>query len=287
MAKNPSFAVIGHPIGHSMSPFIHNRLFALQGRDSLYGKWDIPPEELAVALPQLMQDLAGINVTIPHKQAVIPLLDGLRDRAELYRSVNTIAITPSGNFGYNTDAEGFLCALRAGGVPLKGRVALLGCGGVGRTFACEAALAGCSLVNAVRPEDLPAAEALRAFVLGLSPDTAYDIVTLDGLSQQAAPIDLLVNATPVGMYPQSDACPVDAAVLSRTSAVFDAVYNPRQTRLLAMAAAAGAKTVAGMPMLVWQAAAAHTIWYGASFRDSDIEQLVDDAQTEMERVFQA
>lgn len=286
MAQSPSFAVIGHPIGHSMSPFIHNRLFALQGKNSLYGKWDIPPEELAAALPQLTNDLGGINVTIPHKQAVIPLLTGLKGRAELYRSVNTIEITPAGNFGHNTDAEGFLCALRAGGAPLKGRVVLLGCGGVGRTFACEAALAGCSIVNAVRAEDVPAAESLRAFVHGLSPDTVYDIVTLDRLEQVPGDFDLMINATPVGMYPKTDATPVGAAVLSRTAAVFDAVYNPRQTRLLAMAAAAGAKTVAGMPMLVWQAAAAHTIWYGAAFRDSDIEQLVDDAQTEMERLFQ-
>ena len=111
-------------------------------------------------------------------------------------------------------------------------------------------------------------------------------MTLDRLEQLPGDFDLMINATPVGMYPKSDASPVGAAVLSRTAAVFDAVYNPRQTRLLAMAAAAGAKTVAGMPMLAWQAAAAHTIWYGAAFRDSDIEQLVDDAQTEMERLFQ-
>lgn len=286
MPHSPTFAVIGHPLGHSMSPFIHNRLFALQGRDSLYGKWDIPPEELSAALPQLMRELAGINVTIPYKQAVIPLLDGLKDRAEVYRSVNTIAVTPEGNFGYNTDAEGFLCALRAGGVLLEGRVVLLGCGGVGRTFACEAALAGCSLVNAVREADLPAAAELRAFVLQLRPDTSYEIITLDRLPELDGDIDLMVNATPVGMYPHADACPVEAGILARTAAVFDAVYNPRQTRLLAMAAAEGAKTVAGMPMLVWQAAAAHTIWYGAAFRNSDIEQLVDDAQSEMERLFQ-
>ena len=286
MIQPPSFIVIGHPLGHSMSPFIHNRLFALQGRDSLYGKQDIPPEELSAVLPQLMRELGGINVTIPYKQTVIPLLDGLKGRAELYRSVNTIAVTPQGNFGYNTDAEGFLCALKSGGVELKGRVALLGCGGVGRTFACEAALAGCAIVNAVRPSDLSAAEELRSYVQHLSPGTTYDICTLDDLARQPEDFNLLINATPVGMYPHMEASPVDSPVLARTAAVFDAVYNPRQTRLLAMASAAGAKTVAGMPMLVWQAVAAHTIWYGASFREQDIQQLVDDAQTEMERLFQ-
>ena len=156
MARIPSYFVIGHPLGHSMSPFIHSRLFALSGRPAAYEARDIPPEQLSAALREMLPQVQGLNVTIPHKQAVIPLLDRLEGRAKLYRSVNTIAVTESGAVGYNTDADGFLCALKAGGVSLAGRVALLGCGGVGRTFACEAALAGCRLINAVRPEDFEA-----------------------------------------------------------------------------------------------------------------------------------
>ena len=103
MSSNTPFCVIGHPLGHSMSPFIHDRLFALSGRTASYGAQDIPPETLSDELPRLLEHAAGVNVTIPHKQAVIPLLDGLYGRAELYRSVNTIAVTPEGRFGYNTD----------------------------------------------------------------------------------------------------------------------------------------------------------------------------------------
>ena len=162
-------------------------------------------------------------MTIPHKQAVIPYLDGLRGRAELYRSVNTIKTGPEGCLGYNTDADGFLLALRDGDITLKGRVLLLGCGGVGRTFACEAALSGCKIVNAVRESDLKQADELRAYVHTLSPKTDYDITTLDEIGGE---FDLLINATPVGMYPDCDAMPVKAPVLRNIAAVFDAVYNP-------------------------------------------------------------
>ena len=280
MSSTAAFCVIGHPLGHSMSPFIHDRLFALSGRAASYGAQDIPPEALADELPRLLEHAEGVNVTIPHKQAVIPLLDRLYGRAELYRSVNTIAVTPEGRLGYNTDADGFLHALQGGGVPLAGRVALLGCGGVGRTFACEAALAGCEIVNAVREADLAAGEALREYVLALKPGTSCTLTTLDRLE---GPFDLLINATPVGMYPHADAMPVEKAVLDRTAAVFDAVYNPGVTALLACAAACGAKTVGGMPMLVWQAAIAHRIWYKAEFSAGDMAALVADADAEMRR----
>ena len=280
------YLVIGHPLGHSMSPFIHRRLFSLQNRPAEYGARDIPPEELPAVLPEILKTAQGVNVTIPHKQAVIPYLDRLEGRAELYRSVNTIRMAGDGAVGFNTDADGFLHALEDGGVKLKGRVALLGCGGVGRTFACEAALAGCRIFNAVRPQDLHAAEELKAYVLRLAPGTVYEITTLDALADLAAPgVDLLINATPVGMYPLSDTSPVDGQVLRYTAAVFDAVYNPAKTRLLSMAEAEGAKTVAGMPMLVWQAAVAHQFWYGAEFRTADIRLLITDAQTEMERSY--
>lgn len=282
MKLSAPFYVIGHPLGHSMSPFIHTRLFASQGHAVRYAPRDIPPDQLSEELIALFREAGGLNVTIPYKQAVIPFLDGLRGRAELYRSVNTIDITEQGCFGYNTDAEGFLAALEGGGIPLKGRVALLGCGGVGRTFACEAALAGCTIVNAVREADLSQGRELEEYVRKLVPSVSYELTTLDKLEGE---LDLLINATPVGMYPHADAMPVDKTVLSRTAAVFDAVYNPGLTALLACAAANGAKTVGGMPMLVWQAAIAHRIWYKAEFTGDAMAALIQDAQEEMHRLF--
>lgn len=282
MESSAPFYVIGHPLGHSMSPFIHARLFAAQGREERYTSRDIPPETLDTALPALLKESGGINVTIPYKQAVIPFLDGLCGRAELYRSVNTIRIADTGVFGHNTDAEGFLAALEGGGVRLAGRVALLGCGGVGRTFACEAALAGCTVVNAVREADLPQGEELRRYVRRLVPVAEMELTTLDRLEGD---FDLLINATPVGMYPNAGVMPVEKAVLSRAAAVFDAVYNPGLTALLECARANGAKAIGGMPMLVWQAAIAHRIWYQAEFAPAVIAALIEEAQRETARLF--
>lgn len=276
------YSVIGHPIGHSMSPFIHQRLFAAQHADAVYFAKDIPPVALPAELPLLLQTSAGFNVTIPYKQAVIPFLDGLKGRAELYRSVNTVAVTAGGRYGYNTDADGFLRSLNSGGIQLRGRVALLGCGGVGRTFACEAALAGCSIVNAVREPGRAKAEELRRFVRKLAPAAAYEIVPLQDIHGD---FDLMVNATPVGMYPDSDRSPVPASALAHTAAVFDAVYNPGDTLFLRYAAANGARAVGGMPMLVWQAVKAHEIWYGAQFPAAAVTQLIDEAEREMKRRF--
>lgn len=281
------YALIGHPLGHSMSPFIHNRLFALQGLGdgkSAYTVKDIEPESLQKELPLLFDSVAGLNVTIPYKQAVIPYLDRLEGRGALYRSVNTIAVTSREKVGYNTDAEGFLCALKAAGVALQGRVLLLGCGGVGRTFACEAALAGCEIINAVRPSGMEKAEELKRYVGQLAPHISYTVTTLENLPLDR--LDLLINATPVGMYPKADAMPVSPTVLTRTAAVFDAIYNPRETKLLSAARAQGAAVIDGMPMLVWQAVLAHTLWYGATFQEEDICRLVEDARLEMEKRFQ-
>lgn len=280
------YGLIGHPLGHSLSPFIHRRLFALQGREGSYTLQDLEPSRLKEELPALLEQMAGLNVTIPYKQEVLPFLDTLDSRAALYRSVNTIAVTGNQGrpvyTGYNTDADGFRLSLAAAGIPLAGRVALLGCGGVSRTFACEAALAGCAVVDAVRDPLSPRALQLREDVERLVPGASFELVFMGGLSGD---FDLLINGTPVGMTPHPEGCPVGREVLSRTAAVFDAIYNPARTRLLQLAEAEGARTLGGMPMLVWQAVQAHTCWYGASFRQEDIEALCQEAEEELARRF--
>mgnify|MGYP000072387943 CR=1 FL=1 len=150
------FAVIGHPIGHTMSPFIHDRLFSLTGHKPEYSVLDVP--SLTQALPAL-RTLDGFNITIPHKQYIIGYLDGLDKKAGLYGSVNTVK-NGEQSIGYTTDPDGFLKALEAAGMPLRGRVVILGTGGVARTMAYEAAKAGCNLTIAVRPDDLPAVACL-------------------------------------------------------------------------------------------------------------------------------
>jgi len=274
------YQLIGHPLGHSLSPFIHERLFTLSGAEGRYTLKDLCPDSFEAEAATLLPTLAGGNVTIPYKQRIVPLLDRLEGKAALYRTVNTFKVTREETVGYNTDADGFLAALREAGVPLKGQAVLLGSGGAATVFACEAALAGCQ-VTLYRPFDIASAEALCERVNGLAGRTACRIE--DRFPEGS--VDLLLNATPVGMYPHTDACPVDTALVSRCAAVFDAIYNPRRTRLLEAAAASGAKAVGGMAMLVWQAAIAHTHWYGARFSSESIDELIALCYDELEAKF--
>lgn len=274
------FAVIGHPLGHTMSPFIHTELFKLNGIDAEYSIVDIDPSEFDIKIPELLSTLDGFNVTIPYKAAVIPFMNSIEGVAKEYVSVNTVR--SSDKTGRTTDPTGFVRALEAAGISLSGKVAILGAGGVCRVFAGEAARAGCDITFGVLESDIPAAEAIKAEVLKHHPEVNMSIVKITDLSGE---FDLLVNATPVGMYPRVDAMPVSAELLKHCKAVFDAVYNPEQTALLKAARAAGCKAQGGMPMLVWQAAAAQEIWLDVTFKQEDVENVIVSATAYMNEHF--
>ncbi len=252
------YAVIGHPIGHTMSPFIHKRLFELAGADADYTHLDIAPETLAEEYQNRLRHLDGFNITIPHKEAIIPLLDALDDKAKMYGSVNTVALRDGKATGYTTDPDGFIKALEAAGIDLDGRIMILGCGGVARTMAYEIALRG-------KPFEFAVSFGLIDQIIGT--------------------VDVLINATPVGMYPHIDEQPIHNCAIGRCGAVYDAIYNPLETALVKRAKANGSKAAGGMSMLVWQAVAAHQIWDGSQYDPKDIEQLVQDAAEEMNRQF--
>lgn len=274
------FAVIGHPIGHTMSPFIHSELFKLNDVDGVYSVVDIAPEALDTEIPRLLRELDGFNVTIPFKSAVIPFLSSVEGVAKEYGSVNTVRCADVS--GRTTDPTGFLRALEAAEIPLGGNAAILGAGGVCRVFAGEAARAGCHVTFGVLESDIPAAEAIIRDISVHHPDFGAEIVRIGEL---AGDFDLLVNATPVGMYPKVGAMPVGKELLKGCRAVFDAVYNPENTALLSAARECGCKAQGGMPMLVWQAAAAQEIWLGVTFRQSDVERVIAAATAYMNEHF--
>lgn len=272
------FAVIGHPIGHTMSPFIHKRLFELAKEDGEYIKADISPDELKLRISEL-NELSGYNITIPHKQAIIPFLDKLDKKAELYGSVNTVR-NGAVREGFTTDPDGFLKALETSGIPFSGDIVIIGCGGAARTFVYEAALAKCNITIAARSRDK--ADILADEVSLKVPDTRIKSCLISELDGD---FDLLVNATPVGMYPNTNSMPVSEKALSRCKNVFDAIYNPLETVLIQKAKANGSKAVGGMSMLVWQAVVAHQIWDGSQYSIGDIDQLIWDSAVEMKRKF--
>ncbi|MFM7634813.1 MAG: shikimate dehydrogenase [Cyanobacteriota bacterium] len=271
-------AVLGDPVRHSLSPAMHNAALQRLGLDWVYLALPVSPTKLAVLVEALEAvGCRGLNVTIPHKQAVAALCQELSPLAERVGAVNTLVpITGGGWFGTNTDVEGFLAPLRDGG--WQGRQALvLGCGGSAR--AVVAALVDLGLerivVAARRPESLAAfaagcsAWAPRLQTLAWSGDPAAAGSPLLAVLAEAA---LVVNTTPVGMASAGDPtaasrCPLnpwELDALAPGCRVYDLIYTPRPTRLLQEAAARGCSSVDGLEMLVRQGAAALRLWSGAA-----------------------
>lgn len=275
------YALLGETLKHTMSPPIHSRLFELKNRDFEYELVEVSAEELGEKAKYL-NSLSGYNITIPHKIGIIEYIDKLDDTAKKYNSVNCVDNKNGILTGYNTDVDGFLRSLSANGGKLDGKVLLLGAGGVGRMMAIETCCAGGELTMAVLPDFIPQTEIVKEDILKICPDAKVRIVTLDSIDGD---YDVMINATPVGMYPKCDACVVSDEVISRTKFVFDAIYNPRETQLLKKAKAIGITAVGGMAMLVWQAVSAHEIWDGDSYTDEEVQQIINEMELRVEEDF--
>jgi shikimate dehydrogenase len=258
-------ALIGDPVEHTVSPAMHNAAFAAAGLDFIYVPFRVRPEGLAAAVAGLRAlNVRGFNVTIPHKVAVIPLLDGLDSLAEKIGAVNTVVNDGGVLKGFNTDAAGFMrAALEAGIEPRGRRVVVLGAGGASRAISYVLADRGADLTIINRLQELAWAEGIARQI---EDDMGRLVRVLelrdDLLAEALAGADLLVNATSVGVSPAMDVSLVLAGLLRQDMTVFDIVYNPIETRLLREAGAAGARTIGGINMLAWQGALAFEQWTG-------------------------
>lgn len=277
-----TYAIIGYPLGHTLSPNIHERLFSLSGREANYVKMEIPPEELTAKHGELAE-LGGFNITIPHKVNIIGYCDRLDEGAKRYGSVNCVK-NGGEKVGYNTDVLGFTKSIDLLGANLSSKVLLIGCGGVGRMMAIETALSGGDLTIAVLKSDEELANAVVSEIKAMKPEAEVKVVFIGGSViaaedfDEKPEFDLLVNASPLGMYPKVDRMPCDENMLENVKYVFDVVYNPRDTLLVKTAEKHGIKAMSGMAMLVLQAVAAHEIWNGSEFKDADIRQLISDME---------
>ncbi len=276
------FGLIGHPLGHSLSPQIHDRLFKLSGETVEYKLYDIPPEKLCENYP-LLDSLNGFNITIPHKVAIIDYCDELTEGANRYRSVNCVKRGEK-KLGCNTDVIGFTKSIDALGASLSSKTLLIGCGGVGRMMAIEACMNGAELTIAALPSDKPLADKVTEEIKALKPDAKVNTVIIKGGSldisdfETTPDFELVINACPVGMFPKTDRMPCIPEVLRGVKYVFDAVYNPSETLLAKTAREMGAKAMTGMAMLVLQAVAAHEIWDGANYEKDDIDRIIMDME---------
>ncbi|HEY42051.1 MAG TPA: shikimate dehydrogenase [Dehalococcoidia bacterium] len=260
--KTKLCGLIGEPVEHTMSPAMHNAAYREMGLDYVYVPFRVRPDNLGRAIDGMRAfNIRGLNVTIPHKVGVIPFLDKLDTLAEKIGAVNTIVNDNGILTGYNTDATGFLRALLAKGIEPRGKKALvLGAGGASRAVSLILADSGAERIIILnRAEELDWAYELAGNISMLyNMDAKAGQLNRESLDSVMERIDIsiLVNATSVGMTPDVDSTPIDDDLLRPGLVVFDVVYNPLGTRLLRDAETAGAETISGIEMLVWQGALA-------------------------------
>lgn len=263
--KTKVCGLIGDPVEHSMSPVMHNAAFCELGLDYVYLPFRVKKEEVGKAIDGMRAlNLRGLNVTIPHKVAVMPLLDELDPLAEKIGAVNTIVNNDGKLTGYNTDASGFLHALLAKGIEPAGKsVAVIGAGGAARAITFILADKKARLVIFNRIEELEWAKELAGHITQTFGQKVEALeLNRENLAKVLNKADILVNATSVGMSPNTGVSPVEADLLRPGLAVYDIVYNPVKTRLLREAEAVNAKTIGGLDMLVGQGALAFEMWTG-------------------------
>ncbi len=260
-SKTKICGIIGDPIEHTMSPVMHNAAFKNKGVDYVYLAFRVKKEELSKAIEGMRAlNIRGLNITIPHKVAVIPFLDELDSLADKIGAINTVVNNDGVLKGYNTDATGFLQALRERGIEPKGKsVVILGAGGASRAISFILAERGSSLVILNRTWDKAKICTDRISEIFQREATALKL-DRENLAAALSKADILINATSVGMSPNIDETPVTSDLLRPSLVVYDIVNNPIKTRLQREAEAVGAKTISGLDMLVWQGALAFEKW---------------------------
>ncbi len=272
--------VMAWPVKHSLSPPMHNAAYCAGGLDLIYVPFPVHPDRVGQALVGMRAlGMVGMNVTIPHKQAVARYMDELTEEARACGAVNTVQLTDDGRFiGHSTDGFGFLKSLEidADFTPKGRRAVLVGTGGAGRAMAVALALDGVSsltLINRTESRRVDLYHVLRDLP-NRPPD--QELNHADPVSAQAREAldsaDLIVNSTSLGMK-STDMTPVDTQRLHAGQFVYDTIYTPMETRLLAEARNRGCRTLSGLGMLAYQGARAVEIWTG-QWPDADLMKRV-------------
>jgi shikimate dehydrogenase len=282
--------IIGYPVKHSISPYFQQAALDYYQLDIRYQAWETRPEQLEETVSRLRdpQDL-GANVTVPYKERVLPLLDEIDGVAGLIGAVNTIVKRDDGLAGFNTDAHGFVQALRQRGnfEPEGKQAVILGAGGAARaaSFALvQERVGSLTIIN----RTLKRAEALAGSLRGYQASTALrtQVVALPwhnvGMPETFGQCHLIVNCTTIGMRhgPEEGKAPLNLEAIPSGALVYDLIYNPSPTPLLELARRAGANILGGLPMLVYQGAASFELW---TQRKAPIDIMLQRAEEVLER----
>lgn len=275
------FALLGEPLGHSLSPALHKAIYRqLEIDDASYRTVELPEERLKSFFTGFkVGGFDGVNVTTPHKSAVIPLLDEVDSKANLIKAVNCINRVGNKLTGYNTDLLGFAYSLRQNGVTIEGNeFAIIGAGGSAQAVGAVLAEGSAKLVSIVNrtPER---AEQLEQTILALNDQVKVKIIDEEQLIKRSKHLDCVINATSVGMSPDVKTQPISDEVFGPNMLAFDLIYNPLQSQFLTAAEKQGAETANGLQMLVAQAVYSVEIWMGGNIvAHVDMNALVRDLE---------
>ena len=272
------YCLIGSPVGHSGSPAMYNYSFASTCVDGAYLAFDIPLDHLAEGIAAIKTfKVKGFNITMPDKTDVIKYLDEVTPAAQLIGACNTVTVSEDGKMtGHNTDGIGFTRNLHEHGVELKGKkMVVLGTGGAATAICVQSALDGAAEISIFNPKDSfyangeKTVERLATAVPGCHM-TMNDLADADALATAVKGADILVNATKVGMKPMEKDTLIDKSLFRPELVVADTVYNPRETRMIEEAKAAGCKAIGGIGMLLWQGAAAFKLFTGKDMPTQEV-----------------
>lgn len=263
--KTKLLGLLGYPLGHSLSPIMHNTAFESLDLDKIYIPIEVLPENLETVVRGMAKmNFEGFNVTIPHKIEIMKYLDEIDEYAKCIGAVNTVVVHEGTLKGYNTDGMGFLKSFEEStGTKIHGKnVFILGSGGASRAISMTLALKKANKIyicNRTYERAVSLAEDINKQTGAESVAVKHEY---DDMKKAIADCHVLINTTSVGMSPHIDSSPLDRELLTPSLTVCDAVYNPRKTRLLKDAEEMGCTTVEGLKMLVNQGAEAFEIWTG-------------------------
>jgi shikimate dehydrogenase len=266
--------LLGNPVVHSLSPLIHNHVFKTLGLPLAYVPLSVSSQGLHTALQAFREcNFAGANVTIPHKQAVLPYCDMLSPLSALTGTVNTLYFRNGLLHGTTTDWEGFMRALAfTGHTPKNGNIVILGNGGTARTFAFALASQAIPARLSIVGRDAGKVARLAAEVTQKTCfPVAAEMFSSGTLKKRIDECTLCINCTSVGMHPNTSESPLGAALMHSGMMVFDAIYNPVKTELCRMAEKAGCACQGGLRMLVYQGLASLGYWIGREINDDIID----------------
>lgn len=272
------FAIIGHPVAHSLSPLMHNTAFEALGMDCRYEAIDVEPDDLEGAILDLRKrGFSGFNVTLPHKQSVMKLLDETEPEAEAIGAVNTVVRTNDKLIGLNTDLLGFLESISPFRSRIEGaKVLILGAGGAGRAVLYgllrHQQPASVTILN----RSLEKAEEVAAAFTTVRPETKLTSESLfvDNLQKTIDEADVIINTTSVGMKPYSNASPLEDAKFKKSQFIMDCVYVPIETKLIRMALGSKATALGGLDFLLHQGAASFQRWTGQAMPFEAVKNAV-------------